>query len=64
MSPPDLSTIKDFLQLSDDLATAGQPTEAELAAIAARGFRVVINLALATSPGALSTRLRRSPATG
>ncbi len=53
MSPPDLSTIKDFLQLGDDLATAGQPTEAELGAIAARGFRVVINLALATSPGAL-----------
>ena len=53
MSPPDLSTIKDFLQLGDDLATAGQPTEGDLGAIAARGFRVVINLALATSPGAL-----------
>jgi enamine deaminase RidA (YjgF/YER057c/UK114 family)/protein tyrosine phosphatase (PTP) superfamily phosphohydrolase (DUF442 family) len=53
MTPPDLSTIKDFLQLEDDLATAGQPTEGELGAIAARGFGVVINLALATSPGAL-----------
>jgi protein tyrosine phosphatase (PTP) superfamily phosphohydrolase (DUF442 family) len=53
MSQPDLSTIRDFLLLSDQLATAGQPTEAELGAIAARGFEVVINLALATSPGAL-----------
>ncbi len=54
MSLPDLSSIKDFLQLSDDLATAGQPTAAELGAVAARGFQVVINLALATSPGALA----------
>lgn len=38
MSPAELSTIKDFLLPSDDLATAGQPTEAELAAFAARGF--------------------------
>jgi enamine deaminase RidA (YjgF/YER057c/UK114 family)/protein tyrosine phosphatase (PTP) superfamily phosphohydrolase (DUF442 family) len=53
MSTSDLSSIKDFLLLSDDLATAGQPTEDELGAIAARGFEVVINLALATSPGAL-----------
>jgi enamine deaminase RidA (YjgF/YER057c/UK114 family)/protein tyrosine phosphatase (PTP) superfamily phosphohydrolase (DUF442 family) len=51
--PADLSTIRDLLVLSDDLATAGQPSEAELGAIAARGFQVVINLALATSPGAL-----------
>ena len=54
MSSSDLSSIKDFLLLSDDLATAGQPTEDELGAIAARGFEVVINLALATSPGALA----------
>jgi enamine deaminase RidA (YjgF/YER057c/UK114 family)/protein tyrosine phosphatase (PTP) superfamily phosphohydrolase (DUF442 family) len=53
MSPSDLSSIKDFLLLADDLATAGQPTEDELGAIAARGFEVVVNLALATSPGAL-----------
>ncbi len=53
MSSTDLSSIKDFLQLSDDLATAGQPTEAELGAIASRGWQMVINLALATSPGAL-----------
>lgn len=54
MSSSDLSSIKDFLLLADDLATAGQPTEDELGAIAARGFEVVVNLALATSPGALA----------
>lgn len=53
MSSSDLSSIKDFLLLADDLATAGQPTEDDLGAIAARGFEVVVNLALATSPGAL-----------
>jgi protein tyrosine phosphatase (PTP) superfamily phosphohydrolase (DUF442 family) len=52
-TPADLSTVRDLLVLSDRLATAGQPTEAELGAVAARGFEVVINLALATSPGAL-----------
>jgi enamine deaminase RidA (YjgF/YER057c/UK114 family)/protein tyrosine phosphatase (PTP) superfamily phosphohydrolase (DUF442 family) len=49
----DLSTIRDLLVLSDGLATAGQPTEDQLGTVAARGFEVVINLALATSPGAL-----------
>jgi protein tyrosine phosphatase (PTP) superfamily phosphohydrolase (DUF442 family) len=54
-APPsaDLSGIRDLLLLSDRLATAGQPTEAQLAAVAARGYQVIINLALATSPGAL-----------
>jgi enamine deaminase RidA (YjgF/YER057c/UK114 family)/protein tyrosine phosphatase (PTP) superfamily phosphohydrolase (DUF442 family) len=51
--PADLSGIRDLLLLSDQLATAGQPTEAQLAAVAARGYDVIINLALATSPGAL-----------
>jgi enamine deaminase RidA (YjgF/YER057c/UK114 family)/protein tyrosine phosphatase (PTP) superfamily phosphohydrolase (DUF442 family) len=53
LSEPDLSTIRDLLILSETLATAGQPTEAQLGAVAARGFEVVINLALTTSPGAL-----------
>ena len=53
MSQAELSSIRELLLLSENLATAGQPTEAQLGAIAARGFQVVINLALATSPGAL-----------
>lgn len=38
--------IRDLLIVSDRLATAGQPTEAELVAIHARGFEVVVNLGL------------------
>jgi protein tyrosine phosphatase (PTP) superfamily phosphohydrolase (DUF442 family) len=43
-----------FLELSQRLATAGQPTEDELAAVAAAGYDTVINLALPTSTGALA----------
>jgi protein tyrosine phosphatase (PTP) superfamily phosphohydrolase (DUF442 family) len=42
-----------FLQLSDRLATAGQPTIKQYPAIAAAGYQVVINLALTDSPNAL-----------
>lgn len=48
-----LTTLRQFLPLSDTLATAGQPTEAEFAAIAQAGYGVVINLALPTSDYAL-----------
>lgn len=48
-----LSTMRQFLPISDTLATAGQPTEAELAALAQAGYEVVINLALPTSDYAL-----------
>ncbi|MEY3299893.1 MAG: hypothetical protein RLZZ597_3153 [Cyanobacteriota bacterium] len=48
-----LATIRQFLPLSDTLATAGQPNEAEFAAIAQAGYKVVINLALPTSDHAL-----------
>lgn len=43
-----------FLELSQRLATAGQPTEDELGAVAAAGYDTVINLALPTSTGALA----------
>lgn len=45
--------IINFLQISDLLATAGQPTIEQYPAIAAAGYRVVINLALTDSPNAL-----------
>ncbi len=48
-----LTTIRQFLPISDTLATAGQPTEAELAALATAGYSVVMNLALPTSDYAL-----------
>jgi protein tyrosine phosphatase (PTP) superfamily phosphohydrolase (DUF442 family) len=48
-----IEDIVNFLQLSDRLATAGQPTIAQYPAIAAAGYQVVINLALTDSPNAL-----------
>lgn len=39
-----LETIFDYRRLTDRLATAGQPSERELAAVAAAGYQVVINL--------------------
>ncbi|WP_298928455.1 protein tyrosine phosphatase family protein [uncultured Ramlibacter sp.] len=41
-----LAAIPRFIALDDALATAGQPSEAQLAAVAAAGFEVVINLGL------------------
>ncbi|NJL47647.1 MAG: phosphatase [Leptolyngbyaceae cyanobacterium SM2_5_2] len=49
----DLSEIYNFLPLSDRVATAGQPTEAQFAEVARQGYEVVVNLALPTSDHAL-----------
>jgi uncharacterized protein (TIGR01244 family) len=45
-----LDQIKNVRRVSPSLATSGQPSEEQLAAIAAAGFEVVINLALHTDP--------------
>jgi protein tyrosine phosphatase (PTP) superfamily phosphohydrolase (DUF442 family) len=45
-----LDAIYNYLQVSPRLATSGQPTEAQLGAIAAAGFEVVVNLALHDDP--------------
>lgn len=42
--------IYNYRQINDRLATSGQPDEQELAAIAAAGYDVVINLALHDNP--------------
>ncbi len=42
----DLERITNFRRLAPDLITGGQPTEAQLAAVAAASTEVVINLAL------------------
>ena len=39
-----VSGIRDYIQLSERVATSGQPTERELAAIAQAEYKVVINL--------------------
>lgn len=48
-----LASIYKFLPLSAQIATAGQPTEAQLATVAEQGYQAVINLALPTSDNAL-----------
>jgi protein tyrosine phosphatase (PTP) superfamily phosphohydrolase (DUF442 family) len=49
-----LSDIYNFIQISESLATSGQPTEAQMSEIAAAGYKVVVNLALPTSDNALN----------
>jgi protein tyrosine phosphatase (PTP) superfamily phosphohydrolase (DUF442 family) len=41
-----LGEIRNFVALTEALATAGQPTEAQLGELAENGFEVVINLGL------------------
>ncbi|WP_373547538.1 hypothetical protein [Chamaesiphon sp.] len=48
-----IADIVNFLQVSDRLVTAGQLTVEQYPAIAAAGYKVVINLALIDSPNAL-----------
>jgi len=45
-----LEAIVRYARVSESLATAGQPSEAELEAVAGAGFEVVINLALHDDP--------------
>jgi len=48
-----LHTINNFLAVSGDMATAGQPTAEEFPLIAAAGFQAIINLAMPDSDDAL-----------
>jgi protein tyrosine phosphatase (PTP) superfamily phosphohydrolase (DUF442 family) len=48
-----IADIANFLQISDRLATAGQPRIEQYQAIAVAGYQVVINLALTNSSNAL-----------
>lgn len=54
MSSHQLEGIYNFLEISDLIATAGQPTETQFAAIKDAGYCVVVNLALPTSTNALA----------
>jgi len=53
MAHNSLTDIYNFLQLSDSVATAGQPTETQFYDIKNAGYQVVVNLALPTSTNAL-----------
>lgn len=46
-------SIRNYCRLDDRVSTGGQPTETQLAALAAAGVQAVINLALPTSTYAL-----------
>jgi protein tyrosine phosphatase (PTP) superfamily phosphohydrolase (DUF442 family) len=41
-----IESIRNFVSLSDELATAGQPTEEQVRELARAGFEVVVNLGL------------------
>lgn len=45
-----ISEIYNFRQAGPNLATSGQPSEEELAAIAAAGYEVIVNIALHDDP--------------
>jgi protein tyrosine phosphatase (PTP) superfamily phosphohydrolase (DUF442 family) len=48
-----LENIPNFLQINDNLATAGQPSREQFADIKEAGYELVINIGLLESPGAL-----------
>lgn len=48
-----LREARNFHRIDDRLATAGQPTADQIAAASVAGIQVIVNLALATSTGAL-----------
>jgi protein tyrosine phosphatase (PTP) superfamily phosphohydrolase (DUF442 family) len=48
-----IAEIYNFLQISDGIATSGQPTAEQFASIKQAGYELVINLALPTSSNAL-----------
>jgi len=49
-----LQQIINWRYLSENLATGGQPTELQLAAVASEGYEVVINLGLANKEYSLA----------
>ncbi len=50
----DLREITNYVQLTDDIGTSGQPTREQFSFIAAAGYEAVVNLALPTSDHAIA----------
>jgi NAD+ diphosphatase len=48
-----LVAIQNFLPMGQRIGSAGQPTAEQFTLVAQEGYKAVVNLALATSPGAL-----------
>lgn len=53
MSASSLDSILNWRQLSERLATGGQPSEDDLVAVAENGYELVVNLGLTDAPYAL-----------
>jgi protein tyrosine phosphatase (PTP) superfamily phosphohydrolase (DUF442 family) len=51
---PALQAIHNYIQISDKIATAGQPTESQFADIHNAGYEVVVNLAMPNSTNAIA----------
>jgi len=49
-----LEDIYNYLELSESIATSGQPSESQIADIAETGYQLVINLALSNTKNSLS----------
>ena len=49
-----MESIRNFIQLTDYIATAGQPTAGQFQAIAEEGFGTVINLAMPEHPDSIA----------
>jgi protein tyrosine phosphatase (PTP) superfamily phosphohydrolase (DUF442 family) len=54
MSTNNLAEIYNFLQISDRIATSGQPTAEQFAVIKEAGYQLIVNLALLNSSNALA----------
>lgn len=54
MPTPGPNQILNYLQITETIGTAGQPTREQFAAIAAAGYELVVNLAMPDSPNALA----------
>ncbi len=54
MTSPTLQEIRSFIQISEKVATAGQPTASQFADIKAAGYEVVVNLAMPNSTNAIA----------
>lgn len=50
----ELNNITNYVQLTDDVGTSGQPSRDQFQAIANGGFRAVVNLALPSSDHAIA----------
>jgi len=49
-----LEDITNFIEISGQLGSAGQPTRAQFSEVQVAGYQVVINLAMPDSPGAIA----------